>query len=247
MDYRLTDAIADPPGESDSLHTEKLIRLPHGFLCYQPSQTESPPVSPLPSAVSGAITFVSFNVLAKLTAPAIALWSRILDAVPRSRLILKNHSLADPEVKELIAGAFAQNGVPRDRLELLRPAVSVTEHLSLYAQADIALDTFPYNGTTTTCEALWMGVPVITYTGDTHAARVGASILNQIGLPELIGASPEDYLRRAVELANDPARLAAMRAEMRDRLARSPLLDAAKITADIESAYQTMMLTSISR
>jgi predicted O-linked N-acetylglucosamine transferase (SPINDLY family) len=243
MDYRFTDAYADPAGESDRWHTEKLIRLPHGFLCYHAPPDDLVIATASRAQENRVITFASFNVLSKLTTVAISIWSRILAVVPRSRLILKNSSLFDPGVRQLIETAFAKNGISSDRLDLRPPTETLAEHLAVYRQADIALDTFPYNGTTTTCEALWMGVPVITWTGDTHAARVGSSILNQIGLPELIGASPEDYLRRAVELANDSARLTALRSRMRERMRRSSLLNPAQITADIEAAYHAMAFT----
>jgi protein O-GlcNAc transferase len=239
MDYRLTDAYADPPGESDQLHTEKLIRLAGGFLCYCPP-ADSPPVG---TRQAGTITFGSFNNMAKLTSEAIALWSKILAAVPGSRLLLKNQSLGDPQVAQRLAEAFAREGVEKSRLELRPPAAQTADHLRVYGEVDIALDTFPYNGTTTTCEALWMGVPVITLAGDTHAGRVGASLLHQVGLAELIGKSAEEYAALAVGLAGDAGRLESLRAGMRDRLRQSPLLDARRITAEIESAYQSMWQT----
>lgn len=239
MDYRLTDAHADPPGESDALHTEKLLRLPSGFLCFLPLP-DSPKVSPLPAnRRGGVITFTSFNNLAKLTPSTIAHWARILEAVPGSHLMLKNRSLADPRVTASVAAAFAKNGIERGRLDLRPPIATAAEHLRAYSDADIALDTYPYNGTTTTCEALWMGVPVITWAGDCHAARVGASILHQIDLPNLIGNSEEHYLEIAVSLAADLKRLQELRQTMRDRMTASPLLDGKKITRDIEAAYTT--------
>jgi protein O-GlcNAc transferase len=239
MDYRLTDAYADPPGESDEFHTEKLVRLPGGFLCYRPP-ADSPPVS---KRQAGTFTFGSFNNMAKLTSHAISLWSKILAAVAGSRLLLKNQSLGDPLVAQRIAEAFGRQGVERNRLELRPPAVETADHLRVYDEVDIALDTFPYNGTTTTCEGLWMGVPVVTLAGDTHAGRVGASLLHQVGLAELIGNSPEEYVRLAVELAGDPSRREILRAGMRDRLRASSLLNAERIAAEIESAYTSMWKT----
>jgi predicted O-linked N-acetylglucosamine transferase (SPINDLY family) len=131
--------------------------------------------------------------------------------------------------------------VEAGRLDLRGPTPGIGEHLRTYDEVDIALDTFPYNGTTTTCEALWMGVPVVTYSGDTHAARVGTSILTCAGLRELVGLGIEDYVRIAIDLARDPQRLRALRAGMRQRLLGSPLLNAGRITTDIEAAYDGMM------
>jgi predicted O-linked N-acetylglucosamine transferase (SPINDLY family) len=240
MDYRLTDAAADPPGESDSLHTEKLVRLPNGFLCYCP-----PADAPAPSrSRDSGIVFASFNNMAKVTPEAISVWARILASVPGSRLLLKNRALGDRQVARVIAEVFSRCGLDINRLELRAPAAATADHLAVYNEVDIALDTFPYNGTTTTCEALWMGVPVVTWTGDTHAARVGTSIFRRIGLPELVGTSPEEYVRIAVELAGDRVRLKALRTGMRERMEASPLLSAQRITADIEAAYQGMTAAS---
>jgi predicted O-linked N-acetylglucosamine transferase (SPINDLY family) len=240
IDYRLTDAWADPPGAADALHTEKLIRLPAGFLCYSPPK-DSPAVGTLPSlARGGAISFGSFNNLAKLTAEAIELWSRILGAVPGSRLLIKNRVSADPKIAAAIVNAFGRHDIDRDRIDVRAPLPTMTEHLQAYGEIDIALDTFPYNGTTTTCEALWMGVPVVALAGNTHAARVGVSILQQVNLSELIAISAEQYVQTAVMLASDSSRLQTMREGLRNRLAASMLLDAAQITGEIESAYLAM-------
>ncbi|HTZ76332.1 MAG TPA: hypothetical protein VMC10_00415, partial [Stellaceae bacterium] len=172
VDYRITDAVADPPGEADRLHTETLVRLPDGFLCYRP-EGEAPPVAPLPALTRGVVTFGSFNNPAKLTPETIGVWSRILAAVPASRMLLKGTQFADPATAERIRGLFAGGGIGAERLEIRPRATAPAEHLGMYGEVDVALDPFPYNGTTTTCEALWMGVPAVTLRGDRHAARVG--------------------------------------------------------------------------
>ncbi len=239
IDYRLTDAIADPPGEADKLHTEKLVRLAHGFLCYQ-SDDPQPAPAPPPCLSAGRITFGSFNTTKKLTSEAILLWSRLLQAVPGSRLLLKSNSLEDEVAKSTLLGAFGKHGIGADRLELTGWAPDRHQHLGMYAGVDVCLDTFPYNGTTTTCEALWMGVPVVCLRGDRHAARVGASILHHAGLPELIAGSTEDYLRLAQSLAGDTQRLVTLRETLRERMRASPLMDLRQFADTLEAAYRDM-------
>ncbi len=242
MDYRLTDAVVDPPGEADRLHTEKLVRLPDGFLCYQPEAGSPEPGEP-PSVAgvqtSGRITFGCFNNLAKVTPEMVALWARLLGAMPGSRLMMKAHALGSASARHRLLEQFAAAGIAAERVALLGPEDSAVSHLARYRDVDIALDTYPYNGTTTTCEALWMGVPVVTLAGPTHVARVGASLLKRVGLDELGAGTPEDYLARARALAGDAARLRALRAGMRARLRASPLLDAARFARAVETAYRT--------
>lgn len=238
MDYRLTDALADPPGQ-EAFHTEELVRLPTGFLCYAPP-LDAPTVMPPPAQRAGYVTFGCFNMLLKIRPEAIELWARLLDALPGSRLMLKNKSFSDPATCERVYRLFEENGVPRGCLELVGWVPSRADHVALYNRIDIALDTFPYNGTTTTCEALWMGVPVVTLAGNRHAARVGVSLLAQIGLSELIAKSPDDYVHIATELASDPNRLAALRIGLRERMRNSPLCDAQTFTRNLEQAYREM-------
>lgn len=239
MDYRFVDAWTDPSGESDKLSVEKLVRLPGGFLCYQPP-ADAPPVTPPPSLETGYATFGSFNNLAKVNTGVIALWARLLQAVPEARLILKYHWLSDEATRERYHEQFAAHGIKRDRVELLKMAPSTAAHLGLYSRVDIALDTFPYNGTTTTCEALWMGVPVITLTGKRHSERVGTSLLSQVGLTGCIAASGEDYIARAAGLAGDKERLGELRATLRQKMAASALCDGGRITREIEEAYRAV-------
>jgi predicted O-linked N-acetylglucosamine transferase (SPINDLY family) len=241
MDYRLTDLEADPIGQ-EAFHTEQLVRLPHGFLCYIPP-LDAPEVTALPALTAGHITFGSFNNLSKMTSEVIGLWVRILKAVPGSRLIIKNKSMKDGPTRARYLTLFREAGIEEERLDLVAWIPEVAGHLGAYARVDIALDTFPYNGTTTTCEALWMGVPVISLAGDRHAARVGVSLLTRVGLTELIAQKPEEYVKRAVELAGDTERLVTLRAGMRERMKHSPLCDAKSFTRDLEEAYREMWRT----
>ena len=239
MDYRLTDAIADPPGASDDWSTERLVRLPNGFHCYRPPD-EAPEVAPSPRAKLGHVTFSSFNNLSKITPAVVAAWAQILKAAPGSRLLVKNKSLTCETVRRRYLSLFEDQGVAPNRLTLLPFSDSTRSHLAAYDQVDIALDTFPYNGTTTTCEALWMGVPVITARGDRHAARVGASLLTRVGLESFIAEPVDEYVETAVTLASEPDRLETIRLGMRDRMQNSPLCDPAGFARDMEEAFRSL-------
>jgi protein O-GlcNAc transferase len=239
MDYRLTDQIADPPGESVGLHAERLEYLPHGFLCYQPPKS-APPVNTLPAAASGIVTFGSFNNLAKVTPQVVAVWAEILRRVPNSRLLLKSGAFADAATRGLFVGRFGAAGIGPERLSLLPQDVGTAAHLARYHALDLALDPFPYNGTTTTCEALWMGVPVLTLTGSTHAGRVGTSLLTRLGADSLVAADEAGYVAGAVRLATDLPLLATLRAGLRTRMSQSPLCDADGFAREIEAAYRRM-------
>jgi predicted O-linked N-acetylglucosamine transferase (SPINDLY family) len=184
--------------------------------------------------------FGSFNNLSKVSPGTIETWSSILHAVPGSRLVLKNASFFDIPTRESYFGKFEACGIARNRLDFRGPHRELSDHQAVYNDIDIALDPFPYNGATTTCESLWMGVPVITLAGDRHAGRVGASILTQAGMTEFIADSPDNYIRIAVELANNPNRLSEWRGTLRHRLAASPLCDAKGFALDMEAAYRTM-------
>lgn len=239
IDYRLTDAWCDPPGTSEHLHTEKLVRLACGFSCYQPPAS-APVVAPLPALTAGKITFGSFNALPKIQPAVVAVWAEVLQRVPGSRLVLKSRALGDGEARRRLLAMFAGHGVEEARIELAGALPSHTQHLEIYNRIDVALDTFPYHGTTTTCEALWMGVPVVVRAGATHVARVGVSLLERIGLGELAVDSDAGYIERAAGLAGDLARLSEIRAGLRARMAESPVTDAAGFTRDLEAAYRRM-------
>ena len=237
MDYRFTDAIADPEGEADRAHTETLARLPGGFLCYKPP-SEAPDVAPPPAKARGHVTFGSFNNLAKVTPWVVALWADVLSRVPDSRLIVKSRALADDTTRERYQDLFVGHGVALGRIDFLAWIESDAGHLGAYGEIDIALDAFPYNGTTTTCEALWMGVPVVSLGGDWHQTRVGASLLHRVGLDGLAVDTAAAYVEAAARLAGDLDRLAASRARLRQTMAASPLCDADAFARDVEDAYR---------
>ena len=224
MDCRFTDAIADPPGDAERFATERLVRFAPTAWAYAPL-ADAPEPGPPPCLARGRVTFGCFNTPAKITDSMLALWAKILAAVPDSRLCLKGAGLDNPVLRARYAAHFTRAGVAPERVGFLARTAGTKEHLACYQGVDIALDTAPYNGTTTTCESLWMGVPVVTLTGDRHMARVGASLLAAVGHPEWSAATAQDYLNCAVELAQNPARLAAIRAGLRADLQRSPLLD----------------------
>jgi predicted O-linked N-acetylglucosamine transferase (SPINDLY family) len=239
MDYRITDALADPVGAADELHTEKLLRLPECFSCFQAPQ-KSPDVGPLPALTNGFITIGSFNNFAKITPHVMRVWIEIMNRVPGSRLLLKNRSLDNPRLKQLILDELCKHGADAKRVDLRSPDILPMDHLNGYNLLDIALDSFPYNGTTTTCEALWMGVPVITLAGNNHVSRVGVSQMTNLGLPELIARDTNNYVNTAVALANDMPRLASLRATMRERLKNSPLMNVTRFTKNLEEAYEVI-------
>ncbi|MSR33192.1 MAG: tetratricopeptide repeat protein [Phycisphaerales bacterium] len=239
MDYRITDALCDPIGVTDALHTEKLTRLPDCFSCFTPP-AQSPNVGALPALSGGGIMFGSFNYFIKMNERVIETWARILARIPNSRLTLKYRSLNSESVQTVVRAAFAKHGVTRERLVLLGNDASQLDHFARYNTIDIALDPFPYNGTTTTCDALWMGVPVIALEGKTHVSRVGVSQLTNIGLPELIAADTDAYVDIAVALANDLPQLEKLRATLRQRMKDSPLMNAARFTRNLERALLEM-------
>ena len=240
MDYRLTDEWSDPEGMTDAFYTEKLIRLPGGFLCFEP-HSDSPPVVSRREIASQGIVFGSFNVHHKISDAAFGCWIKVLNAIPNSSIVLKSRPLAEPAFCERMYRIFEQAGVGRSRVKLLGHTPGKLEHLSLYNEIDINLDTFPYNGTTTTCEALWQGVPTLTLAGNSHRSRVGCSILAQVGLQDWVAETPEDFVSIAKLKSKDPDGLATLRAEMRDRMQRSSLLDGVRFVTELDSAFRNMI------
>jgi predicted O-linked N-acetylglucosamine transferase (SPINDLY family) len=224
--------------EEESFYTEPLVRLPGCWLTFEVTYPV-PDVAPAPSRTRGAITFGCLAPQYKVTPQVIAAWSRILKACPSSRLVLKSRFLASPPNRRFVEEQFAAAGVDAGQLDLDGPA----EHyafLSRYADVDIALDTFPYSGGTTTAEALWQGVPVLCFTGDRWLARISASMMHNAGLSEFVAADLDGYVARAVELATDPAtpaRLDALRGEMRQRLRQAPVCDAGALARQMEEIY----------
>lgn len=238
IDYRVTDGCVDPPG-SESLNAEQPVRLPHSYFCYR-APAASPGIGPLPAHEAGHITFGSFNNCAKLSDDTVALWTRVLQAVPRAMLLLKAKDLAAPGVRACVLQRFARAGIAEEQLALRGWEEATESHYAQYNRVDIAVDTYPYNGATTTCEALWMGVPVVTLRGPTHASRMGASILAAAGLPDLVMASRERYVQKCVELAADWPHLDDMRTGLRARLRASPLMDGAAFARALEAQYRRM-------
>jgi len=236
MDYRLTDALADPPGTTDAFYTEKLVRLPGSFFCYRPPDA-APEVNELPALASGRVTLGWLNFLAKTTPEAIQMWSRLLTAVPTAQLLVLAYRPGAFE--ERVLDAMAAAGVDPARVEIVnwRPPDA---YLRLHHRIDIALDSFPFNGHTTICNALWMGVPSVARQGSSYASRFGGTALANLGLEELIAHSDEEYVEIVARLAGDLPKLAELRRGLRDRMAASPLMDAKTFTSNVEQAYRQM-------
>ncbi|MFA6441065.1 MAG: tetratricopeptide repeat protein [Sterolibacterium sp.] len=239
IDYRLVDSVTDPEGDADDLASEVLVRLANGFLCYS-APVDAPPPSLPPCSTNGGITFGCFNNPSKLSSATLDAWAALLIRVPGARLLCKDRIFAHAGGGTNLLEQLVRRGVDIRRVTLRGFTAEPADHLALYGQVDIALDPFPYNGTTTTCEALWMGVPVVSLCGDRHAGRVGASLLNQIGLTELIADSTQSYVDIAAGLAGDIPRLGELRRTLRMRMKTSPLCDASAFARKVESAYRDM-------
>lgn len=238
IDYLISDAVTVPAGK-DLWFSEKVVRLPDGRFCYEPPGY-APEVAPLPALRNGFITFGSFNKLTKITQETVSIWSAVLRDVPKSRLVLKTAALGTESVKNHLLEQFEQNGVDADRIEV-RKESKHPQMLAEYGDIDISLDTFPFNGGATTCEALWMGVPVVTMIGRTPISRQSASLLASCGLSELLVAnSQSDFIQIARNLAVDINALAQLRASLRGRLSSSPICDGALFTRNLERAYRAM-------
>ena len=242
IDCRITDVNADPVGLSERYYIEELVRLPDTFVCYRPSD-HSPAVDALPGLKNGQVTFASFNNLAKMTPEVRKLWAQVLLAVPGARLMLKTKGLNDARMRQQLVEDFARHDVPDHRLELVAWDDSYSQHLNRYNEVDIGLDPFPCNGGTTSFDAMWMGVPVVTLAGNSFISRMGVSMLTSLGLTELVAQTPEEYVAIASRLAGDLDRLAALRAGLRERMANSPLTDAKRFTLNLEKAYREMWIT----
>ena len=242
IDYRIIDALTDPPG-SESHATETLIRLPPPFLCYYP-HVNFPPTAPLPALANGYITFGSFNQSPKISEDTLDLWSAVLRVVPSACLLLKSKNFTDTQVQTQFRERFQARGVDGARIDFAGHIMSVQGHLSEYGRIDIALDTFPYNGTTTTCEALWMGVPVVTLVGDLHAARVGYTILSAVGLDGMAAATAEAYVALAGAFAEDLDQLSLLRGRLQRTIGTSSLCDRFRFTKGLEEAYRKMLTSN---
>lgn len=245
MDYRIVDWLTDPAGAEDAC-TETLQRLDRCFVCFRPHDQSPAPTLTAAMRDDGApICFASFNRVTKLSEECIATWSRVLretagdDVTPPSRLLLKS-AIVSAETRRDAAARFAAHGVDASRIDLVPYADNHIEHLAMYGQVDIALDTYPYHGTTTTCEATWMGVPVLTRAGDAHRSRVGVSLLTSIGVPELIARDADEFVAKAVALSRDRARLRNYRLSLRETMRVSQLCDASGHAQALQDAARMM-------
>jgi predicted O-linked N-acetylglucosamine transferase (SPINDLY family) len=229
------------PSEEEAFYTERIVRIPGSYLTFEVNYPV-PEVAPAPCLRRGALTFGCLAPQYKITTEVVEAWSRILRECPGTRLLLKSVVLGQPEARAFVLGLFGRSGVPADRLWLEGPADHY-DFLGRYADIDLALDTFPYNGGTTTMEALWQGVPVFTFSGDRWAARISASLLREAGLPDFVAPDLESYVARATALAHDPdtpGRLDELRRGLRDRLCAAPACDAARFARDMEEVYVGM-------
>jgi len=240
MDYRIVDAITDPPDYAQSLATEKLVYMPDTFSVYEPLE-QLPPVSNLPCLETGMVTFGCFNHMAKINDELVHAWAKILTTVQRSRILLKNKALTYPEQQRRITEAFLALGIDSNRLTLMGTTASKIDHLACYHQVDISLDCFPYNGTTTNCEGLMMGVPIVSLAGKGHRSRVTATQLHAVGLDRLVAHDWDEYVDIAVRLASDESGLQQIRTNLRSTLLNSSLCDAANFTRELETRFKAMV------
>jgi predicted O-linked N-acetylglucosamine transferase (SPINDLY family) len=234
--YRISDSYSDPPGLADRHHTERLVRLPHSQWCYRPFLTIDHAAAP-PVVRNGHVTFGSFNQAVKLSPSTRRLWAEVLVRLPDARLVVLG--VNPGRAQEDLHADLERAGVARDRIRVL-PYVSLEDYFRWYNEVDIALDTTPYSGGTTTCDALWMGVPVVTVPGERSSSRSAASILTTVGLADWIGATREDYVGLAVRFAGERDILAGLRRTLRSRMRASPLMDEAGFARDMEAAYRSM-------
>jgi predicted O-linked N-acetylglucosamine transferase (SPINDLY family) len=249
IDARIGDALTDPadapalprppadvPGAP---RAEPVLRLPGCFLNYTALPTNEP-ASPLPALKNGYVTFGSFNNFLKVSPTTARAWAAVLQAVPNARMIVKGHAFTREGSRTRAAAYLAQHGVDISRVEIRPRTQDMGQHLGTYNEVDIALDSFPYNGTTTTCEAMFMGCPVVSLSGRAHASRVGLSLLTAVGMPELAVSSQEQYVAQAQQLSSDLPALASLRAGLRDRLINSPLCDGKNFANKLENAYRNL-------
>jgi protein O-GlcNAc transferase len=241
IDYRLADPIADPPGLTDSHYSEKLWRLPKTMWCYRPPvNIPAEEVPPCVRDPKQPFTFGSFNNCSKMSELTFRMWAKVLHATPGSRLLLKASAMADDNTKQIILSRFAKQDIPAERIAMVPQLVDLAKHFAYYGNIDLALDTYTYNGTTTTCEAMWMNVPVVTMVGDMHISRVGASLLTNMGLPQLVTHTEEEFVKVASGYAHNRDALVALRKGLRARLQNSPVMDGKAFAADFGAALRGM-------
>jgi predicted O-linked N-acetylglucosamine transferase (SPINDLY family) len=235
--WRISDGISDQPGMTETHYLQRIARLPACAWCYRPPENSPAVIEP---KADGPITFGSFNNFAKASPLTLETWAAILAAVPGSRLLLKAKTLADETARSIAMHKLQAAGIAAERVTLSGWKGGMDEHLSTYGEVDVALDPFPYNGTTTTCEALWMGVPVVGLAGDLHVSRVGASLLTAVGLPKLIAADTQQYIALATSLAQDRSWRQELRRTLRQQMQASTLMNAAGFARNLEAAYRYM-------
>jgi predicted O-linked N-acetylglucosamine transferase (SPINDLY family) len=234
MDYRITDPYLDPRGSDTTVYVERSIRLPETFWCYSPLVTEAS-TSPLPALTNGYVRFGCLNNFAKVNDAVIALWARVLEKVPASRLVLRAPA---GETRRRLLATFAQHGVRPERLELVGTQGRLP-YLATYRTIDVCLDTAPCSGHTTSMDAMWMGVPVVTLVGPTVVGRAGVCLAMNVGMPDLVARTEDEYVTIAVGLVTDLQRLAQLRATLRNRMESSPLMDAPRFARNLEAAYRS--------
>ena len=236
LDARIADAITDPP-DAPGVQGDSIVRLPRCFLCYRPP-SDAPPIAETGRTHAGVV-FGCFGNLAKINRPLVESWARVLAAVPNSTLLIKNHALYDERTQAAVPERFRAWGLDSARLELRSPPLDEREHLAVYNEVDVALDTFPYHGTTTTCEALLMGVPVVSHAGDRHASRVGASLLAAAGCAEWCAADVDGFVRTATALGLAGRRAAAERSALRSQVLASSLCRSEEFGAAFAAALES--------
>lgn len=242
IDYRLTDSSCDPPFSTDDGHSERLIRMSRGFLCFAPPT--KPPLVGAPCLERGHITFGSFNNVAKISTAALDAWAEILKRIPDSRLVFKYGDRFESEfMRERIRARFVFSGVDSRRLMFLPAQSSLEQHLKTIGSVEIALDSFPYQGTMTTLETLVMGVPVITLCGQISSHRASSAILLRLGLENLVARSADEYVAIAVELAANPRQFNPLREELRAKLFASEICDVGSYTSELERTYRELWRT----
>lgn len=234
MDYRITDPLLDPPDSDLSVYSEESLHLPDAFWCYDPLQSDAPEVSPLPALENGFVTFGCLNALWKVTDQSIKLWASVLRAVPKSRFVVLTPV---GEARAKLLAFFEREGVAPERIECV-PRRARAEYLRSYGGIDLCLDTTPYSGHTTSLDAFWMGVPVLTLVGQTVVGRAGLCQATLLGLPELIAHSEQEYVDRAMELTSNLEGLASLRSGLRGRLEQSPLMDGPRFAKNMEAAFR---------
>jgi predicted O-linked N-acetylglucosamine transferase (SPINDLY family) len=236
MDYRFTDALLEPVDSAWSKSVDKPVRLPDSWFCFDPID-QYPEPGPLPALAAGHVTFGSLNNFCKFNEAVLRLWAQVLQSVDGSRLLMQCPA---GSTQKRVRQWFEAQGLAAHRLELVSWTPTREEFLRVFERIDIALETFPYNGGTTTCEALWMGVPVPAFPGAAAVSRIGLSILSACGLQELIAATPEDYVKLIANLATDLPRLGELRTTLRQQMKASAFMDAPRFARNIEAAYRAM-------